>query len=133
MHTIQNKEGISFAGAWLNYGLHEDGFTSGFRAALALQCMSTLLLTLSATYSTTASHIARNDIRPPFEIVDANREPQPALASALFDVLEGTGMRSLLGNVLGFWLDFWSVVLLAVSALFVQLLDGSQGVVEMSG
>ncbi len=37
MHTIQNKRGISFAGAWLNYGFHEDGFTSGLRAALALQ------------------------------------------------------------------------------------------------
>ncbi|PSR70462.1 hypothetical protein PHLCEN_2v13613 [Hermanssonia centrifuga] len=106
MHTIQNKRGISFAGAWLNYGFHEDGFTSGLRAALALQAPDS------------------NDIRVPFEVLDADREPQPVLVSVLFDVLEGTGMRRLLGNVLGFWLDFWLMVFLGVFALFVRLLDG---------
>ncbi|THG98806.1 hypothetical protein EW026_g3439 [Hermanssonia centrifuga] len=106
MHTIQNKRGISFAGAWLNYGFHEDGFTSGLRAALALQAPDS------------------NDIRVPFEVLDADREPQPVLVSVLFDVLEGTGMKRLLGNVLGFWLDFWLMVFLGVFALFVRLLDG---------
>lgn len=36
MHRIQNTRGISYAGAWMNYGFHEDGFTSGLRAALHL-------------------------------------------------------------------------------------------------
>ena len=31
--TIQNKRGITFAGAWTNYGFHEDAFTSGLQAA----------------------------------------------------------------------------------------------------
>ncbi|EED79173.1 predicted protein, partial [Postia placenta Mad-698-R] len=33
LSTIQNKRGISFVGAWTKYGFHEDGFTSGLRAA----------------------------------------------------------------------------------------------------
>lgn len=33
MHKIQDKRGIIFAGAWTGYGFHEDGFTSGLRAA----------------------------------------------------------------------------------------------------
>lgn len=31
---IQNKRGITFAGAWTGYGSHEDGFTSGLGAAI---------------------------------------------------------------------------------------------------
>lgn len=33
LDEIQNKRGISFAGAWTNYGFHEDGFTSGLKVA----------------------------------------------------------------------------------------------------
>ncbi|KAH7395751.1 hypothetical protein BKA64DRAFT_624677 [Cadophora sp. MPI-SDFR-AT-0126] len=33
LYRIQNKRGISFSGAWTNYGFHEDGFSSGLRAA----------------------------------------------------------------------------------------------------
>ncbi|KDN40578.1 hypothetical protein RSAG8_08050, partial [Rhizoctonia solani AG-8 WAC10335] len=33
LHKIQNTRGISYAGAWTKYGFHEDGFTSGLRAA----------------------------------------------------------------------------------------------------
>lgn len=34
LHEIQGKRGITFAGAWTGYGFHEDGFTSGLRAAV---------------------------------------------------------------------------------------------------
>lgn len=33
LRNIQNKRGISYAGAWTKYGCHEDGFSSGLHAA----------------------------------------------------------------------------------------------------
>ena len=36
LHEIQNKRGISFAGAWTKYGFHEDGFSSGLKCAMDL-------------------------------------------------------------------------------------------------
>ncbi|KAI8820411.1 uncharacterized protein EV422DRAFT_573937, partial [Fimicolochytrium jonesii] len=38
MNGVQNAAGVAFAGAWTNYGFHEDGCTSGLLAALALGC-----------------------------------------------------------------------------------------------
>lgn len=37
MSSLQNIRGISYAGAWMKYGFHEDGFTAGLRAALSLR------------------------------------------------------------------------------------------------
>jgi predicted NAD/FAD-binding protein len=31
---IQNRRGISYAGAWTKYGFHEDGFSSGIKVAI---------------------------------------------------------------------------------------------------
>ncbi|KAI3323700.1 amine oxidase [Xylariaceae sp. AK1471] len=35
LQRIQNKRGISYAGAWTKYGFHEDGFSSGLHVAMA--------------------------------------------------------------------------------------------------
>ncbi|KAI0485456.1 amine oxidase [Xylaria cf. heliscus] len=55
---IQNKRGISYAGAWTGYGFHEDAFSSGLQVAI--------------------SHLGA---RLPFEFVDATskRDRQPEL------------------------------------------------------
>jgi predicted NAD/FAD-binding protein len=34
---IQNKRSISYAGAWTKFGFHEDGFSSGLRAAKLIE------------------------------------------------------------------------------------------------
>ncbi|KAK9311196.1 hypothetical protein V1524DRAFT_443268 [Lipomyces starkeyi] len=34
MPLIQNIRGISYAGAWMAYGLHEDGLAAGLRCAI---------------------------------------------------------------------------------------------------
>ena len=34
LELIQNKRGISYAGAWTKYGFHEDGFSSGLHVAV---------------------------------------------------------------------------------------------------
>ena len=36
LEEIQGKRGIWYAGAWMGYGFHEDGFASGMRVGLRL-------------------------------------------------------------------------------------------------
>jgi predicted NAD/FAD-binding protein len=49
--SIQNARRVTFAGAWTNYGFHEDGFTSGLKIATEIF-----------------------DAKPPFPVRPASRE-----------------------------------------------------------
>ncbi|KAM5534988.1 hypothetical protein V8D89_011361 [Ganoderma adspersum] len=90
--TIQNARGISFAGAWTKYGFHEDGFTSGLRAAAALAGPSAKL---------------------PFNIVSGDRPPDRAAVrlARWFDLFEGCGAAWVLGSVFATILAVLRVVL----------------------
>ncbi|KAF8074010.1 amine oxidase [Lyophyllum atratum] len=88
MSEIQGTHGVSFAGAYLRYGFHEDGFTSGLVAAAALSLPQ-------------GAEDENETVRPPFPIEyagqDARRGLALSLVAAVFDVLEASGMRALVG------------------------------------
>ncbi|KLO16726.1 FAD/NAD-binding domain-containing protein [Schizopora paradoxa] len=94
MHLIQNKRGISFAGAYLKYGFHEDGFTSGLRAVV--------------------EHLG---VRPPFAIRDPDRQLPNLWAASVFDFIEGSGLRTVTLFVLSLVLS----VLLGFLRIFLTI------------
>ncbi|KAJ7170947.1 FAD/NAD(P)-binding domain-containing protein [Mycena filopes] len=97
MRTIQRTRSLSYAGAYLRYGFHEDGFASGLDAA---------------------RHLIQDTSSLPFKIdLDVDRKPPSAwLAVAFFALLEGTGMKGVVAFV-GSWA-------LAVVGWFVWLVFG---------
>ena len=109
MHKIQNKRSITFAGAWLKYGFHEDGFTSGLLAACAIDeeggGFPTFSPQSSGTHSMTIP-VKGKTVRPPFDIQYADHHLMVrrnglggfrGLAVTIFDLLEFSGLRALVG------------------------------------
>ncbi|KAF5377876.1 hypothetical protein D9615_006709 [Tricholomella constricta] len=94
MHEIQGTSGVSFAGAYLRYGFHEDGFTSGLVAAMALSSQQ---------------GPGKETVRPPFPIEYAARDVRRSaivkLVAAVFDIIEASGARALVGFVASAVLD----------------------------
>ncbi|KAH8108669.1 FAD/NAD-binding domain-containing protein [Phellopilus nigrolimitatus] len=82
MSKIQNTRGISFAGAYLRYGFHEDGFTSGLRVA--------------------AEHLGAE---LPFDIKDPDRKVSHLWLAHVFDLLELSGARLVVGFLLSCFLS----------------------------
>lgn len=110
MHEIQGTHGISYVGAWTKYGFHEDGFSSGVKAAMDL----------GATL--------------PFEFVDSTysrgRKPVMGVRSRVI-----RAMVLLIHAIIGWgeWFKSWPVVfwLLAVLAeahdTLMEIIEGERG------
>ena len=92
MYTIQNKRGFSYAGAYLKYGFHEDGFTSGIRVVV--------------------EHLG---VTPPFPIQDPDVDLETIWAGYLFDFLENTGVARILGGLISLMLLPMRMALVAFS------------------
>jgi len=111
MYLIQNKHSISYAGAYLKYGFHEDSFTSGLLAACSVED-ETLYKHMHTRFSSSGSEdfgkviTTKNmSVRPPFDIQFANhhlfiQEVEKTIAG-LFSAFEASGCRYLTGILCG--------------------------------
>lgn len=102
LRGLQGVQGAYFAGAWTNYGFHEDGFSSGLRAAEGIE-----------------------GVYLPFEIKDAERELPKGKQweCKVVDKLDGLGRTWVVRSVIG-WVFVAMVYVLAV----LELVLGVAGV-----
>ncbi|KAJ3116435.1 hypothetical protein HDU96_009692 [Phlyctochytrium bullatum] len=92
LNSIQNRRGISFAGAWTNYGFHEDGLTSGLQVAESLGAKTCPFpVMLNGGYPTHRLPAPRIDLfnpSAPMETADQQAARRPAPLYARKDVWE---------------------------------------------
>ncbi len=58
MDSIQGRNGVWFAGAWLGYGFHEDGLRAGLRVATALGAQADWIRDTGTPFAGVAAHAA---------------------------------------------------------------------------
>ncbi|KAH9924661.1 FAD/NAD(P)-binding domain-containing protein [Epithele typhae] len=92
--TIQNTRGVSYAGAWTKYGFHEDGFSSGLRAAASLFPATTPSSAFAHRETVAAPGL-------PFAIRPADRMPPRyvVLVAGAFEFVHENALAGMLGTL----------------------------------
>lgn len=90
MKRIQGKRGIWYAGAWMGYGFHEDGFTHGLKAAIQLATTSTDTAASTDGQGKKSVRFAESSegVHLPFEIRAPDRSVDRVWLADVFEVLE---------------------------------------------
>lgn len=115
MPSIQGKRGISFAGAWMNFGFHEDGWTAGLLAATryapvlpegSVRCPYEVQFVQGSWWGECVASSSKHSGGSVSSMTrdQCRKQSEGILVWALallFDLFEWTSLRALLGLVLG--------------------------------